>query len=234
MKTHSLPLSLKNQAHIAAQSEEWRTAGMEKKISQAPFITISRQFGCGAFPLAEAIADQLMKDNPGVHWAVYDRELIRKIAEDNKLSEEVVSTLGKKKQSEFDETVLSLLSRFTPELKVYKSTVSTIRALAAHGNVIIIGRGGAILTKDMPGGLHLRLIAPLEWRVERVMKIFEMGKSEAKKYIVKMDAEREAYIKKYLNVNVADPLNYQLIFNNASLETEKMVKAVAGLANHGN
>lgn len=229
MKSYLLPLSPRNEAQIAAQTEEWRKSAAEKKSVVSRFITISRQFGCGAFPLVEAIADELMKQNPGVHWAVYDRQLIKKIADDHKLSEEVVSTLGKKKQSELDEAVLGLLKNFTPELKIYKSTVATIRALAAHGNVIIIGRGGAILTKDMPGGLHIRLIAPLEWRVERVMQIFALDKSEAKKYIMKMDAEREAYIKKYLLADITDPLHYHVIFNNSSIEPGRMVASAAAL-----
>ncbi len=220
---------------ISAQSEAWRRRNLKEKEKseasavQRPFITISRQFGCGAFPLAEKIADKLNeggeKDYP---WAVYDRDLVDRIAEDHRLSRELVESLGKKNRTELEESVLGLLSGFTPELKVYRSMVATIRALAMFGHAVIVGRGGAIVTRNLPGGLNVRLIAPFEWRVDRARGIFRMEKSEAAEYVRKMDFERESFLRKYFNADPDNPYNYQLILNNAAMEEEAMVKAVAG------
>jgi len=233
MKKYSAPLSRKNQGQIAVQTENWRKAlagGKEiPPVKSAPFITISRQFGCGAFPLAEAIAEELMKrEAEKLPWAVYDKALVEKIAEDHQLSEEIVASLGKKLRSEMEESALGLLKSFTPELKIYRSMAQTLRALAQHGRVIIVGRGGAVLTKDLPGGFHIRLIAPLEWRVERVREIFKMDYQEAKEYTTKMDGEREAFLRRYLNADAGDPFHYHLILNNALMTLEQKVKAVAG------
>jgi len=231
MDKYLLPLSKKNQAQIAAQVEAWhkRTVGntqvMVKKA--VPFITISRQFGCGAFPLAEAIAAEMMSRNSEESpWAVYDQALVKKIADDHKLSESVVNSLGNKMRSEIEESVLGLLKHFTPELKIYRSLAATIRALALHGRVIIVGRGGAILTRDMPGALHLRLIAPLEWRVEQTAVRLKISVEKAQEHVSTMDAEREAYIKKYLGADIEDPVNYHLLFNNARMNTTQIVKSV--------
>ncbi len=233
MKKYSAPLSKKNRGQIAVQTENWRkTAGAGKEtlpLKSTPFITISRQFGCGAFPLAEAIAEELMKRDPEkLPWAVYDKALVEKIAQDHQMSEEIVSSLGKKLRSEMEESALGLFKYFTPELKIYRSMVQTLRALAQHGRVIIVGRGGAILTKDLPGGFHLRLIAPLEWRAERVAELFKLNLTEAKEYTIKMDAEREGFLRKYLNADAGDPTHYHMILNNARLTLEQKVKAVAG------
>lgn len=228
MNKYLLPLSRKNNAQIAAQIEIWRKRATESEPEKAPpFITFSRQFGCGAFPLAETIALEMMSRNSEeLPWAVYDQALVKKIADDHKLSEGIVNSLGKKLRTEIEESVLGLLKHFTPELKIYRSLVATIRTLAVHGRVIIVGRGGAILTRDMPGGLHVRLIAPYDWRVEQTAKRMKSSIDKAKDHVSTMDAEREAYIKKYLGVNVDDPVNYHLLFNNAKMSTEQIVSAV--------
>ncbi len=230
MRKHLLPLSKKNEAQIAAQIEKWRKRAAAPEPEKAPpFITISRQFGCGAYPVAEAIAAKLMaRDGGGRPWAVYDKALVEKIADDHQLSEKLVANLSVKMRTEMEESALGLLKHFTPELKIYRLTVSTIRTLASLGGVIIVGRGGALLTKDLPGGLHVRLIAPLEWRMEQTMKEMDQNRGAAKDIVTKMDDERAAFLKKYLSADSNDPNNYQLILNMAKLTTEQMVDCVTG------
>lgn len=234
MKKHLIPLSKRNLALISAQSEAWRRRNLEAKAESRlpvsrPFITISRQFGCGAFPLAEAIAARLNQEEAqDPPWAVYDRALVERIAADHKLSEELVEALGKKNRSELEESVLGLLDSFTPELKVYRSTMATIRALAMFGRAVIVGRGGAIVTRSLPGGLHIRLIAPFEWRVERTREIFKMEGPKAEDYVRKMDEERESFLQKYFHCDAGDLNHYHLILNNALMKPENMLEAVAG------
>jgi cytidylate kinase len=95
-----------------------------------------------------------------------------------------------------------------------------------HGKTIIIGRGGAILTAGIPAGFHLRLIAPLEWRIKRVMEIFEIDRQTAEKKVARMDKEREKFLRKYLNTDPANVYFYHIILNNAKMTTEVMVNAV--------
>lgn len=230
MQKYLIPLSQKNSAHMAAQIEKWRHQRIEKApLEVSPFITISRQFGCGAYPLAEAIADKLSQKNETEQtWAVYDRALVQRIADDHQLSQDLVTALGEEVRSEFDESLLGLLKGFTPELKIYRSMVSTVRALTMHGRVIIVGRGSAILTREFPGGLHIRLIAPKDWRIKSTMETFKMTLKEARKYVSRMDGERESFIRKYLDADVADPHHYHMIFNNAKMRTNIMVDAIVG------
>ena len=235
MKKYLVPLSKKNRAKIAVQAESWRkhrsfiTDTTDAKLV-IPFITISRQFGCGAFPLAEAIANRLTKeDDSDYPWAVYDRALVQRIAEDHKMTEELVASLGQENKTELEESVMGLMGSFTPELKIYRSMVSTIKALAMHGRVIIVGRGGAILTRDMPGGFHIRLIAPFDWRADKVKAQSNMTLQAAKEYVTKMDAEREQFLQKYLNADCSDPYYYHLILNNSKMNTEQMVETVVSV-----
>ncbi len=236
MKKYLVPLSKRNSSYIAAQNDIWRRrqiadAAAPPVSKGAPFITISRQFGCGAFALAEAIAEKLSGGSgESFPWAVYDQALVQRIAKDHKLSEDLVKGLGEAGRSELEESVLGLLEGFTPELKIYRAMVSTIRALAMHGRVIIVGRGGGILTKNIPGGLHIRIIAPFNWRVDRTMALMKMSREDTAEYVRKMDKERENFIRKYMNADVEAPHHYHLIMNNALMEKDDMVRAAEAAA----
>jgi cytidylate kinase len=229
-RKYLIPLSPKNSALIASQSEKWRRhqlTAVSLSAIERPFITVSRQYGCGAYPLAEALAEKLTSLNPEQDpWVVYDRELVTKVSRDHRLSHELVDSLSQKLRTELEESLLSLFKGFASEIKIFRSTASTIKALAMHGRVIIVGRGGAILTADLPAGLHIRLVAPEKWRVERTMKIFGMSSADARKFVRKMDRERESFIEKYLNEQVGNPLHYHMIFNNALTENNTIVEAV--------
>ena len=67
---------------LVAQFEKEKT---RKKPDEAhlPFITLSRQFGCMALEVALQITERLnQQETSGPGWAVYDKEIVRKIAED--------------------------------------------------------------------------------------------------------------------------------------------------------
>ena len=52
-------------------------------------------------------------------------------------------------------------------ISIVNNDINGVRALAEVGRVIIVGRGGVFITRDLPGGIHVRLVAPREWRVRR-------------------------------------------------------------------
>ena len=233
MQKFTIPLSEKNRARIMAQAETWHKRRLDRSApppQASRFITISRQFGCGVYPIAEAIAEKLSaagkKPSP---WAVYDKSLMQKISEDHNLSADLVEALNEKRRSEFEDSLLGLLKGFTPEIKVYRSLVSTVRTIALHGNAILVGRGGAILTRDLPGGVHIRVISPREMRVKFAAERMNIPEGEAAGFISRMDEERESFVRKYLNTDVADPLHYHAIFNLAKASEREIVEAVTAM-----
>lgn len=59
-----------------------------------PFITISREYGSGAYQVAEKLIILLNEKFKNDHnWAAYDRNLLEKIANDMGLSESLAQTL---------------------------------------------------------------------------------------------------------------------------------------------
>lgn len=183
-------------------------------------ITISREFGCEGFPVAERL-QVLLTENSGVSWAVMDKALLEEVAKNNDLAEELFQHLGEKNRFLDD-----MLSTFSPHWRSdkdnYRLLCRQVTALATAGNVIIVGRGGAILTQHMEHTCHFRIIAPQEFKIRSIAKRLCMLPEEAEKLIRKKQKQRDAFIRDFLNRDVADPTLYHLIFNNAKNTVEQM------------
>ena len=168
-----------NESHLRSMSAAVRAAELlelrpdetaDRPVRPAPFITISRQAGAGGRSLAQGLVRRLNDAHPGIlPWTVWDNELVHKVAEENHLPENLVASIEDRRPSWLHEALSGIAFEDDPanpdEFKVYRRVAVAIRALARMGRVILVGRGGAFVTRELPGGIHLRLVAPLKDRV---------------------------------------------------------------------
>ena len=105
-----------------------------------------------------------------------------------------------------------------------------IRDLAAHDNVLIIGRGSQAILKDWPGALHILLVAPLAHRVEEAAAREGLAPEAAAKRVHDGDKGRAAFHHKFFKINVDDPSHYHLVLNTARLSDEDAAQLIAEAA----
>ncbi len=98
-----------------------------------------------------------------------------------------------------------------------KFTQVALKKLAQKGKVIIIGRGGMVVLKDFPKALHVRLFAPLEWRIQRLVQIENIPPEKARQKIIAEDKRRAEYLRHFYGVDWNDPSLYHLVLNVAAL-----------------
>ncbi len=108
-------LTEKNRAWVTYQSEEWYRKSkpeMQKQESPiAPFITISREYGCAGFSVGELIANELNKPNAAeVPWAVYDKMLLEKIQSDHGIQKVLLESLTQNTRNEITDFFSSFIS----------------------------------------------------------------------------------------------------------------------------
>ena len=118
-----------------------------------PTITISRQAGAGAVTVARLVAEQLDKECPGEPqrpWAVFDRNLAAKILEDHNLSARLEQFMPEDTRFPLTDALEVLLGLHPGAWTLKQYAKETIRALAERGNVIVAGRGPAIVTASLP------------------------------------------------------------------------------------
>ncbi len=199
-------------------------------MNKFPFITISRQTGAGGHSLAEAVLSE-MKRKPSPlfdGWRVLDQELCAGVLEDPKLKVPLDSLLKEKFVKEMEDYLSQMLSGTSPQIAVFHKTAKLIRAFAAAGKVIVVGRAGSLLTRNLPLGIHVRLVASLEARVNRMMRQFRLGRAEAEKQVKEQDASRALMVRSYFNgKDINDPLLYDAVWNTDSVSIPEIASVLA-------
>jgi cytidylate kinase len=211
---------------------EQRLAGwtsIQERIAQhqdlriRPTITLSRQFGCEAFPLASRLK-QLVEDASGEPWMVYDKSLIEKVAKDENISLRLLKNLGDTSRA-IESLGLTPVGYVTHD-EAFDKIARYIIQVAQVGNAIIVGRGGAILCKEMKNCYHFRLEAGFPFRVASIIKRLELPMKEAENLVKENSKIRDKFISKCLGANVGDLAHYDAVFNNERHTVNDMASAI--------
>jgi cytidylate kinase len=101
-----------------------------------------------------------------------------------------------------------------------------IRNLAQGGDVIIVGRGGRVMLQDMPGVLHVQVIASFAQREATLIARHGIERQEAMARLRASDRARADYLKRYHGADWLDPVLYDLTINTDKLPLPVAVAAV--------
>lgn len=212
--------------------EEYNRQQVEKaakrrhhKQKAFPTITLSREYGCEGYPVAERLRD-LMAAATGNEWLLMDKALLEEVARHHNLSEEVLRGLGSKNRI-LDEVMSTFSSSWKSERDHFKLLCRHIVALAEKGNVIIVGRGGAIVTHHLDNCHHFRLYASLAFKSASIAKRLNMPLDEAESFIEKKQKQRDRFIIDFLDRDSRDPRYYDMLFNNDRTSPERIAWTIA-------
>jgi hypothetical protein len=206
-----------------------RAAQFTENGARGHALTLSRQAGCGALVVAEKLAKLLQVHSPkGVPpWTVFDRNLMDKVLEDHHLPARLAKFMPEDRASQLQDIMDELFGWRPSSGTVVQHTSETILHLAEMGRVILIGRGATVITAKLPNVFHVRLVAPLEKRIEHASEFYKMSRKAARNFIQREDAGRQRYLKKYFNARVDDPLLYHLIINTGLVSYDEAARMIA-------
>jgi cytidylate kinase len=175
-------------------------------------ITISREMGSAGIPIAHKAAEKL-------GYTLVDGEAIRKLAPQYGLSPEALEKA--------DEKPPAFIAHLDDQIEIDLHQIELIILnYAQQGNVIIYGRGGQDLLRELNSVFRVRIIAPFEERVERWAEREWIDPDLARTLVRKSDQQRAGFIKYYFDRDWADPLGYDLIINTLRLSDETAVKLI--------
>ncbi len=194
----------------------------------APCLTIAREFGCQAYPLAEALIEKLNATNPVVPWIIVGNQVL---AEVSKLSGYSVAQIEKAQDT--PSSVKAIFSMFldkylAEETEVFQHMTPVIRDFAERGHCIFIGQGAALATQDLANCIHMRLVAPYDFRVQKIMEAHQLTFSEAENYIESHQKQRDDFLRRFADSDINDPKLYHLVLNNSRLPVESMADLTLG------
>lgn len=189
-------------------------AGTAVEPTVRPTITISRQTGAGGRTVAGQLAEYLQNQVP-VHctWTVFDKNLMTKVMEDHHLSQRIAQYEPEGHMPYFRDWLEELFDLHPSTWNVVQYTADTILRLACMGNVIIVGRGAAVVTARMDSAFHVRLVGSLERRLARVREVYGLDASAAAEFVKTEDKGRARYLKDHYQREIEDPLLYDLVIN---------------------
>lgn len=189
-------------------------------------ITISREFGSHGDTVAQLLAERL-------DYRYFDKNLMTGLAVQSGLSLKQALNLPDE-QKHARSLVERLFGNFAPaggdpqtwaalseaETRARQTAsmiTQLIEAAYAQGNVVIVGRGGQAVLCGKPNVIHVRLIAPLELRIQRHQRRAGISPAEARRQILQRDQASIDYVKNYYNLDSTDISLYDLVINTARL-----------------
>ncbi|MCU0487248.1 MAG: cytidylate kinase-like family protein [Anaerolineales bacterium] len=93
--------------------------------------------------------------------------------------------------------------------------VDIILAGYKKGNVVIVGRGGMAALQDKPDVFHVRIQAPFEVRVKRLMQDEKLTQEEAEKKMRERDLSDVEWIRRYFGLESHESSLFDIIINTA-------------------
>ena len=93
--------------------------------------------------------------------------------------------------------------------------VDIIDAGYKKGNVVIVGRGGMAALQSKPDVFHVRILAPFEVRVKRLMQHEKLTLEEAEKKMRERDLSDVEWIHRYFGLDSHEPSLFDLVINTA-------------------
>jgi cytidylate kinase len=179
-------------------------------------ITVSRQLGSLGTEIAREVAKRL-------NYSFAEKEQIGKMLASYGFPEPEVEKFDEKRTPLWD--YLSI--KRTKFLHLIRAV---IYGLASQDNAVIVGRGGQVLLKDLPGTLHIRIIAPFEVRVKRLMESEKVDEKRAVGILRRSDSDSFGYIQSFFHVDWSDPSLYDLLINSAKFPEEAAVQMIINSA----
>jgi cytidylate kinase len=175
-------------------------------------ITISRQKGSLGDEIAQAVAESL-------RYALVDKA---------KISDAMAGLgLPTPEFEKFDGKKPTLWQSMTDQKKRFTFLIrAVVYDFARRGHAVIVGRGGQALLREIPGTLHVRIVAPLEARIKRLVEQKESDEQQAEQLLAQSDRDSSGFLRSFFDVDWEDVTLYDLILNTRSMSVGSAVSLI--------
>jgi cytidylate kinase len=196
-------------------------------------ITVSREYGAGGSELAALLGTRM-------GWRVLDHELIQQLARRLECETTEIAALSEHPPSFLDRLASSGLVT-APESAFHAGPWSTdadrLAALtrevlleeAEQPPLIVVGHGANCLYRDRPDVLRVRVAAPPDVRIRRVMERTGAAPQQAAADVRHRDADRQHYLQRYYHTSVSDPCAYDLQINTGTVPLDTAAAMIVSL-----
>ncbi len=197
-------------------------------------LTIEREYGSGAAAIAQKVAARL-------GWKLWDQLLTDEICRRMECDRRHVEQREERRdplhyrlfkaflRGSFEGTLNTPHMRIADAEGIRQVTEQLVRAAAAEGNAVIVGRGSAYYLRDRPDAFHVFIYAPFEEKVRR-LQLEEKSQAEAIELAERVDSDRAAFIKQHFGIEWPARHFFHLMINSTMGEEAAVQTIVSSLA----
>jgi cytidylate kinase len=197
-----------------------------------PVVTISREFGCPSKIIGQQLTELLNKKSDRdktPRWRFVSKEIVVNAASELEVKlTDMNYFLSSGGKGMMEDVLQSFSQPYVNKHRIRKTITNVVTVMAQKGYVVIIGRGSVGVLHGCPNAIHIRLQAPLAWRIKEVSKLKGITEKEAKSLAMETDEKRtnliELMLKKKFN-----PYLFDLTFNCSTLPKEEIIYTILRL-----
>lgn len=206
---------------------------MEPPARDIRLITVSREYGAGGSELAALLGERL-------GWRVLDHELIHQLALRLECEDADIEALSEHPPSFLDRLAASAVVT-APESAFHTAPWSTdadrlaavtrevLLEAAGQPPLIVVGHGANCLFRDRADVLRVRVTAPFDVRVRRVLERTGVPPAQAAAAVRHRDADRQHFLQRYYHTSVTDSCAYDLQINTGTVPLSAAAALVLAL-----
>jgi cytidylate kinase len=111
-----------------------------------------------------------------------------------------------------------------------QATEQVLREHAAGAGAVILGRAGAVVLRDDPLALHVRLTGPKEGRIDQGMRLEAVDRETAVRHVEETDPARQAYVQHFYGEDPRDPGLYHLVIDSTAIPLDACAALIVAAA----
>lgn len=203
-------------------------------MSTEPLVTISASYGAGGSRVAPLVAERLdvTFTERVMRRHVADR-VAGPLAEARRAQQPVGRSLGRMlRQIAGAGIAAAPVTEQADQVaddEYRRAHEQELRAMVDEG-AVILGRAAAIVLRDIPHALHVRMSGPVDLRVRQAMFIEDVDHATARWRQATEDLARDAYVRHFYGVDPEDAALYHLTIDSTRLSLEACVETIAAAA----
>ena len=202
---------------------------MKQKI-----ITVRREFGSGGRTIGKTVAQRL-------NIPYYDKELVKQVALESGFDPKFIEEQGEFAPSR-NRFAYAFLGHGVPGAMggmsasdfLWTIQYRVIRDLADKGPCVIVGRCADYILKDRDDCLHTFIHASMEFRADRIVRLYGESEQSPEKRLTDKDTRRRVNYKHYTDREWGTAQNYHITLDSGLIGIEKCVDIILDLVRDEN
>jgi cytidylate kinase len=191
-------------------------------------VALSGAYGAGGSRIGPTLAERL-------HVPFLDRAIPAAVAEELAVAFDDAEAHDEQISASWLERLLTgfigqdiaapagTMSAATSAADFHRATEDVLLRQAATGRGVILGRAAAIVLRDDPRALRVRLTRPAERRVHQAMRLDAIDQTTAQQRQRQLDHTHATYAQHFYGVNIDDPSLYHVVVDSTTIAIDTCI-----------